>query len=303
MTITTQNWARLMFPGLNRIYTESYNEWPTQYTDLFDVDSSSRQYEEIIGTTGFSQAQVVTEGGTFPYMQDSQAYLSRFAHLVYGLGYIITRIAMEDNLYPEVGKRRSKKLAFSIRQTVETVHANIYNRAFNSSFTGGDGLELLSTLHPNFAGGTWSNELSTAADLSEAALEQACIDIMRWENDAGLKIQVTPQTLIVPPELTAEAHRILQTPYRVNTADNDINYLKMAGKFPGGIKTNIYLTGTKAWFLRTNCPDGMLSFTRRPMEFTQDNDFDTENAKFKASIRFSAGWGDPKGLFGSPGVS
>jgi hypothetical protein len=302
MTITTASWARALFPGLKKWYGEAYDEHKVEYTDLFDVDTSTRAYEEIMGTTGFGLAAVKTEGNSIAYQEDSQAFLSRFAHLVYGLGFVLTREMQEDDLYGMVGKRRSKKLAFSLRQTKELVHANIYNRAFNSSYVGGDGVELISTAHPNFAGGTWSNELATPASLSEASLEQICIDIMRWEDDAGLKIAIMPKTLIVPPELVFEAERILRSPYRPDTANNDINALYVMGKFPGGIKVNHYLSSTTAWYVRTNAPDGMMSFNRRGMEFDVDNDFDTENAKYKATERYSAGWGDPRGIAGSAGA-
>lgn len=302
MTIATSNWPRLVFPGLNRVYGLSYKDHAKKYTDLFDVQSSSQAYEEVLGSTGFGLAAIKTEGNSITYDDDSQAYMSRFAHLVYALGFVITREMFEDDLYNVVGSRRAKKLARSINQTVEIVHANVYNRAFNSSYTGGDSKELLATDHPNWTGGTWANELTVAADLSEASLEQALIDIHRWEDDRGLLIAAMAKTLIIPPELEFEIERILGSPYRVSTSDNDVNALYTLGKFPGGVKINPYLTSTKAWFIRTDIPDGMISFTRRGMEFDVDNDFDTENAKYKASIRFSCGWGDPRGLFGSPGA-
>lgn len=302
MTTNSQNWARALFPGLKKWYGDEYAEHPVEYKDLFDEETSTRAYEEIMGTTGFGLASIKTESGSVRYTDDSQAFMSRFAHLVYGLGYTISRELVEDSLYPVVGKRRSKKLAFSMRQTVETVHANVYNRAFNSSYVGGDGVELISTVHPNFAGGTWSNESSTSADLSEVALEQACIDIMKWEDDAGLKIAIKPDSLIIPVDLWYEARRLFESPYRPGTADNDINTL--VGMFPGGIKVNHYLTDTDAWFIRNKVPSGtgMISFLRRAPEFTEDNVFDTEVAKFKVTTRFCAGWGDPKAIYGSQGT-
>jgi hypothetical protein len=189
-----------------------------------------------------------------------------------------------------------------MRQTKETVAANVYNRAFNSSYTGGDGKELCATDHPNVAGGTWSNELTTAADLSEAALEQAIIDMMAWTDDRGLLIAAMPEKLIIPPELVFEAERILETPLRVGTADNDVNALKNLGKFRGGVTVNHYLTDADAWFIRTNVANGMKHFERKADSFAEDNDFDTDNAKFKASARYSFGWSDPRGIFGSPGA-
>jgi len=209
---------------------------------------------------------------------------------------------MEDDLYDVVGERRAKSLAFSMRQTKELNAANVYNRAFNSAYTGGDAKELCAADHPNWAGGTWANELSVAADLSEAALEQACIDVMKWTNDRGLKVAIQPQTLLIPVDLVFEAERILKTPYRVGTADNDINALYHMGKFPGGVKVNHYFTDADAWFLRTNVPHGMKGFTRRKMNFFFDDAVTTENAKFKATERYVFGWTDPRGMYGSPGA-
>lgn len=300
MTISSANWSRFLFEGLYKIYGDTYNEYSLEYPDLFDVENASKKaYEEIIGTTGFTQASIIPEGESVSYQDDSQAFLSRFVHLTFGTGFIITRNMRDDDLHQSVGNRRTKKLAYVMRQTLETYHANIYNRATNSSYVGGDGKELCATDHPNFAGGTFSNELSSAANLSESAVEQACINLMRWEDDAGNLINVKPRTLIIPPEETFNAMRLFESPYRPGTADNDVNTLK--GRFPGGIKVNHYLTSTTSWFIRTDAPTGMLSLLRRPMEFTQDNDFDTENMKAKATVRLSAGWGDPKGIYGSGG--
>jgi len=204
----------------------------------------------------------------------------------------------EDDLYDVVGERRARGLAFSMRQTKETIAANVYNRAFNSSYTYADGKELLATDHPNVAGGTWANELTTASDLSEAALEQACIDIMKYTNDRGLKIAVRPKNLIVPVDLWPEATKLLETQYEMGTNNNTISIVYK--KFP--LIVNHYLTDTDAWFLRTDVSDGMKYFERRGDKFDTDNDFDTENAKFKATARYSFGATDPRGLFGSPGA-
>jgi len=302
MAITSSSFAKLLWPGLNSIYGKAYSEHSVEYTDLFDEFKSSRAYEEDLGVSSFGLASQKGEGNSIAYDEEQQAFLTRYSHVVYGLGFVITREMVEDDQYGQVGDRRSRALAFSMRQTKETVGANVYNRAFNSSYVGGDGLEMCSTAHLNYAGGTWANELTTAADLSEAALEQACIDIMKFTNDRGLKISVMPQSLIIPSDLVFEAERILKSPYRVGTADNDINAIKQMGKFPGGIKVNHYLTDSDAWFIRTNVKDGLKCFNRRPMAFAVDNDFDTENAKFKATERYSFGWTDPRAIFGSPGA-
>lgn len=300
--MVSANFARALWPGINAWYGKAYAEHAEEYTDLFDVETDSRAYVEEVGVSSFGLAAVKPESEAFPYDEENQAFLTRYSHVVYGLGFIISRELFEDDQYGVVGSRRAKGLAFSMRQTKEVVAANIYNRAFNSSYTGGDSKEMCATDHPNWSGGTWANELTTAADLSEASLEQSCIDIMKWENDRGLKIAVMPQTLIISPEQVFEAERILSSPYRVGTSDNDINALKAMGKLPGGVKVNHYLTDPDAWFIRTNAPDGLKFFQRRSMQFGIDNDFDTENAKFKATERYSAGWTDPRGIFGSPGA-
>lgn len=301
-TITTGNFGKLLWPGLNKVYGKAYDEFKVEYPDLFDTFKSNKHYEEDLGVSSFGLTQVKAEGAPVNYDSERQAFLTRYTHVEYGLGFIVTKVMYEDDLYSVVGERRARGLAFSARQTKEVVGANVYNRAFNSSYTGGDGSALLVTNHANFAGGTWSNTLAVAADLSEAALEQACIDLMKFTNDRGLRISVMPQSLIIPSDLIFEAERILKSPYRVGTANNDINALKEMGKFPEGIVVNHYLTDTDAWFIRTNVQDGMKYWTRVDDTFTDDNDFDTDNAKYKVRARYSFGWTDPRGIYGSPGA-
>lgn len=299
--INSSSFAKTLWPGINAWYGRTYDEWPVEFTELFDMESSSRAYEEDVGTTGFGLATTKSEGAAISYDEESQAFITRYQHVVYALGFVVTREIYEDDQYDVVGKRRAEALAFSMRQTKETVAANVYNRAFSATYTGGDGKEMCATDHPNFAGGTWANELATAADLSEAALEQACIDIMKFTNDRGLKISVMPESLILPVDLVFEARRILGSEGRVGTADNDLNALKSMGKFTK-VVSNHYLTDTDAWFIRTNVQNGLKCFERRSMEFGMDNDFDTENAKYKASERYSFGWTDPRAIYGSPGA-
>lgn len=298
--ITTGSFAKALYPGVNAWYGKAYSEYPVEYTGLFDTFKSRRAWEEDVSVSSFGLAIQKNEGAGVTYDSEQQGFLTRYTHVEYALGFIITRNMVEDDLYDIVGQRKAQGLAFSMRQTKETNAANVYNRAFNSSFTGGDGVELLSTAHINVAGGTWSNELTTAADLSEAALEQAVIDIAGFTNDRGLKIAVKPQGLIVPKELMHEAAKIMKTEYEVGTANNTVNVVR--SMFPMGFKVNHYLTDTDAWFIRTNCPHGMKYFTRRDDSFTTDGDFDTDNAKFKATSRYSFGWSDPRQLFGSPGA-
>ena len=207
--ITTGSFAKAVWPGVNKWFGKEYTEHQTEYTDLFETFKTDRAYEEDIYVSSFGLAVEKSEGSSIQYDEENQAFITRYAPLVYGLGFIVTREIFEDDQYDIVGQRRARGLAFSMRQTKENVAANVFNRAFNSSFTGGDAKELCATDHPNWAGGTWQNELTTSADLSEAALEQACIDIMKWQNDRGLQISVMPKSLHIPVDLVFEAERIL----------------------------------------------------------------------------------------------
>ena len=254
-----------------------------------------------MGISSFGLAVQKPEGSAVSYDSEKQGFVSRYQHVVYALGFVITREMMEDDQYDVVGQRKATGLAFSMRQTKEIIGANVYNRAFSGSYLGGDGASLVSASHANVAGGTWSNTLATAADLSEASLEQACIDIAGFTNDRGLLIAVRPETLVIPRQLMFEAKRILGTEGRVGTDLNDLNALKTLGIIPK-VVTNHYLTDADAWFIRTNVKDGMKYFERRGDSFEMDNDFDTENAKFKATARYSFGWTDPRGIYGSAGA-
>jgi hypothetical protein len=300
--INTGSFSKALWPGVNAWYGKAYDEYPVEWSDLFDKYTSRKAFEEDVGISSFGLAAIKPEGSGVSYDTETQGFITRYTHIAYALGFIVTKEAFEDDQYDVIGERRARALAYSMRQTKEIVGANVYNRAFSSSYVGGDGVSMCSASHPNVAGGTWSNILSVAANLSEAALEQACIDISRFKNDRGLLIQVVPQSLHIPPELMFTAERILKSQYRVGTANNDINALVSMGKFPKGIKVNHYFTSTTAWWLRTNAPDGLKYFERRPDSFTEDNDFDTENAKFKATARYSFYWTDPRAIYGTAGV-
>lgn len=300
--INSSSFAKALWPGVNAWYGKAYSEYPVEYTALFETYKSKRAFEEDVGTSGFGLPVVKTEGGSISYDSERQGFITRYTFVTYGLGFIVTREAMEDDLYDVVAQRKAQGLAFSMRQSKEIIAANVYNQAFAGGPTGGDGVSLLNASHPNMAGGTWSNILATAADLSEASLEQASIDIQGFTNDRGLKIAVKPESLHIPYQLEFEAARILKTVGRVGTDNNDINALKEMGMFPKGVKVSHYLTDPDAWFIRTNVPHGMKYWERRGDEFAMDNDFDTENAKFKATARYGFGWTDPRGLFGTPGA-
>ena len=308
MAINSGSFAKALWPGVNSWYGQAYDEHGVEYTDLFATETSRRAFEEDMGTSMFGLAAVKPEGSSISYDSAQQGYLTRYTHVTYGLGFIITREMVDDDQYDVIGKKRAQGLAFSMRQTKEIVAANVYNRAFNTSYTGGDSATLIAFVgdggsegHDNISGGTYDNG-TTAATLSEASLEDLTIEIMKATNDRGLNIAITAQCLIVPPDLVFEADRILNSPLRVGTADNDLNAMKNMGKFPGGVKVNHYLTNTAQYYVRTNCPDGMKHFERRKDDFTMDNDFDTDNAKYKATGRYSFGWTDPRGLYGNAGA-
>jgi hypothetical protein len=301
MTITTGAIAKLLWPALNAVWGKEYVEHPVEYRDLFDTDSSDKAYEEEQLVPGFGLAPIKAEGAGVQYDSTAQGYTSRYTNVAYGLGFIVTREAIDDNQYEKKALGSTRDLAFSFRQTKENVAANVYNRAFNSSHVGGDGKELLATDHPTQAG-TFSNELAVAADLSEASLEDICVQIMNAVNDRGLKISLMPRSLIVPTALTFEATRILKSQLQNDTANNAINALRAMGMFPEGVKINHYLTDSDAWFVRTNAPRGLKHFERVAAEFAQDDDFDTSNLKYKGYERYAFGWTDPRGVYGSAGA-
>jgi hypothetical protein len=299
--ITTGQIAKLLWPGLNARWGMAYDKHPTEYTDLVEVHTSDKAYEEDQEMTGFGLAPIKTQGASTAYDTAGQGVTTRYTHVTYSLGFIITHEAVMDNQYEKIGFQRTGNLAFSLLQTKENVVANLYNRAFNSAYVGGDGKELLATDHPSLAG-NWSNELAIAADMSEASLEDLVVQISQATNSRGMKIAIKPQTLIVGPAAMFEAARILQSTGRVGTGDNDINALRAMGIFPGGVKVNHYLTDPDAFFIRTNVEEGLKLFQREAPTFKQDGDFDTENLKYKGFERYSTGWSDPRALFGSPGA-
>lgn len=302
MAITTGAHPKALWPGVFRWFGLSYDEHEKEWTALFEQNTSKKQYEELVNSHGFGLAVRKDEGAPITFDTHSQGYIKRFVHVAYALGYIVTFEELRDNLYAELSKARAKALAFSMAQTKEITGANIYNRAFNSSYTGGDGKELLATDHPLMTGGTFSNELSVAADLSEAAIEELLIQIDGAVNDRNLKIALKGEQLIIPRQLRFEADRILKSTLQYDTANNTINALKASNSLPKGVTVNHYLTDADAWFVRTNCPNGMMMFQRDNVMFDKDNDFDTKNARASAYERYSFGWVDPRGLYGSAGA-
>lgn len=299
--ITTGAHPKALWPGVKAWFGRTYDEHKEEFPDLFDTDTSEKSYEEDVEVTGFGLAPVKAQGASIAYDTESQGSLQRYTHIAYGLGYIVTYEELRDNLYEVVSKRRAQALAFSMRQTTENVAANVYNRAFNTSYTYGDGKALIVSDHPTVSG-SQSNVMATAADLSEAALEDMLIQIMGATNARGLKISLMPRSLIVPRQLWFTANRILKSTLQNDTANNAVNVLKATNALPDGIKMNHYLSDQDAWFIRTNAPRGMLHYERDAMTFDQDNDFDSKNAKAAAYMRRSFGNSDFRGIFGTPGA-
>jgi hypothetical protein len=300
--ISTGAHPKALWPGIFRWTHMKYSEHPLEITEIFGaMNNSGKKYEETVEATGFGLAPVKAEGAATTYDSHSQGPTTRYMHVAYSLGYIVTREELDDNQYPEKARNRSTALAFSFRQTKEIVGANILNRGFNVAFAGGDGKPLFATDHPGFGGGSQSNKLAVDADLSEAALEDLIVQISQAENNRGLKIAIKPQKLIVHPANMFEAHRIMYSTLQPGTANNDVNAVRNMGVVPGGVAVNHYLTNEDAWYLKTDVPNGLMGFQRTPFEFTRDNDFDTINAKAKGYERYTFGWSDWRGIYGSEG--
>lgn len=298
--ILTSSHPRLLWPGIRTTWGQVYDEHPEEYPDLYEVLTSEKAYELDVQVTPYGLAPVKPEGSGMFYQGEVQGTVTQYAHIPYGIGYIVTYEEMINNLYKEVATRRAEGNAFAMRQTVENVGAFVYNNAFVTTyFTTADGVALGSTAHVNTLGGTFSNVLNPAAPLSPVALEDLCVQIMGTQNDAGLLISVMPRSLIVSRQQWFNANRILGSVLQSGGGDNDINVLMATNAFPDGIKLNHYLTNANPWFIRTNCPHGMTFFWRvRPM-LDQDNDFDTKNAKASSYMNFSVGCTDPRGWAGS----
>lgn len=300
--INTGSHPKLLWPGVKATWGQQYGEHTEEYPDLYDVETSSQAWEEDVQVTPFGLAEYKAEGATGYYDSETQGPVSRYTHLAYFLGYKVTYEELSDNLYEIVSNRRAKSNAFSMVQTVENVAVVPYNDAFAGSFyTGADGLSLVNTAHTNTTGGTFSNRLSPDADLLESSLEDIAIQIMGVQNDRGLLVNIMPESLHIPRQEWFNAGRILKSVLQPGTANNDVNVLRAVGAFPKGYKINHYFTASHAWFVRTNCPEGMKFYWRERPGFAQDNDFDTMNLKARAYMRLSCGNTDPRAVFGSNG--
>jgi hypothetical protein len=287
--------------GLNTVFGMEYRRYPEEWRSGFEVASSVKAYEEDVLLAGLGGAPVKPEGAPVAFDSGAEAYTARYVHETIALAFALTEEAEEDNLYGSLGAKYSRALARSMQHTKEVKGAAVFNNGFNASFPGGDGVALFSTAHPLWGGGTQSNTFTTQADLSETSLEEACIAISKWVDERGIPIAVNAQRLYVPPDLAFIAERILKSQFRPGTSDNDINALKSKGKIPGGVAENHRLTDVDAWFLITDCMDGLKYMVRKTIARGLEGDFETGNMRYKARERYSFGWSDYRGAFGSSG--
>jgi len=301
MAISRSQLVKELEPGLNALFGLEYKTYKEEHTEIYTTESSDRAFEEEVMLSGFGEAPVKSEGAGVAYDQAQEVYTARYTHETIALAFSLTEEAIEDNLYDRLSSRYTKALARSMATTKQIKGANILNNAFTTSL-GGDGVALCSTAHPTLGGANLANELATSADLSEASLEQALIDIASFTDERGLKIAVQGTRLIIPKELQFTADRILKSTLRVGTADNDINAIKNMGMIPQGYSVNHYLTDPDAFFIMTDAPDGMKMFNRVSMSTGFEGDFETGNVRYKARERYSFGFSDPRGIFGSPGT-
>ena len=301
MAISRSQLVKELEPGLNALFGLEYNNYADEHAQIFDVENSDRAFEEEVMLSGFANASVKPEGSSVNYDTAQESFTARYTHETLALAFSITEEAIEDNLYDRLASRYTKALARSMANAKQVKAANVLNNAFSSSFTGGDGVELCSAVHPIVAG-TFKNELSTAADLNETSLEQALIDIAAMTDERGLKIAAKGTKMIIPSALQFTAERLMKSQGRVGTADNDINAVGSMGMIPQGYVVNHYLTDTDAFFIKTDVPNGLKMFVRAPIKTAMEGDFETGNVRYKARERYSFGFSDPRGSFGSPGA-
>lgn len=302
MTISRAQMLRQLEKGLNALYGLEYKQYAPEHSMVFDTENSDQAFEEETKLSGFGVAAEKREGEAISYDEAQEAYTSRYTHQTIALGFAITEEAMEDNLYAKVGARYTKALARSMAHTKQVRAAAVLNNGFSSSYLGGDGQPLFSASHPLVGGGVNSNLAAVPSDLNETALEAACIQIGGWTDERGLLINASVKRMVVPRQLMFVAERLLKTPGRVETADNDINAIKNLGVVPGGYVVNNYLTDPDAWFLKTDIPNGLKHFMRVGMKTGMEGDFDTGNVRYKARERYSFGWSDHLGMWATPGA-
>ncbi len=303
MAINRAQLVKELVPGLHALFGLEYDRYSAEYEEIFETETSERAFEEEVMLTGFGEAPVKFEGSGVTYDTAQESFTARYTHETVALAFSLTEEAIDDNLYDTLSSRYTRALARSMMTTKNIKGANVLNNAFSSSFLGGDGKELCATDHPTVGNETQRNELSTASDLNETSLEQALIDIAAFEDERGLKINAQARKLIIPTALQFVADRLLETPGRVGTADNDINAIRNMGMVPEGYTVNHYLTDTDAFFLTTDVPNGLKHFVRSPVATSMEGDFETGNVRYKARERYSFGFSDWRGIFGSPGAA
>tara|TARA_R100001594_G_scaffold60915_1_gene94857 strand:+ start:4734 stop:5642 length:909 start_codon:yes stop_codon:yes gene_type:complete len=302
MAISRAQLVKELEPGLNALFGLEYDQYSQEYNEIFKTESSDRAFEEEVMLSGFGAAPTKSEGSAVSFDDAQEVYTARYTMETIALAFSITEEAIEDNLYDRLASRYTRALARSMSQTKEVKGAAVLNNAFDSTYTGGDGLELCSTAHTLANGSTFRNELSTSADLNETSLEQALIDVAGFVDERGLKVAVRGMKLIVPKELQFTADRLLESTLRPGTADNDVNAMRNMGMLPDGYAVNHFLTDTDAFFIITDAPNGLKLFNRTPVRTSMEGDFDTGNVRYKARERYAFGWSDPRGIFGSPGA-
>ena len=301
MAISRSQLAKELEPGLNALFGLEYKRYENEAAEIFDQESSDRAFEEEVMLGGFAGAPVKNEGAAINYDTAQESFTARYTNETIALAFAITEEAVEDNLYDKISTRYTKALARSMAHTKQVKAANVLNNGFSSSFTGGDGVELFSSAHPTTSGNQ-RNELATASDLNETSLEQAMIDIGAFADDRGLKVAAKARKLIIPSALQFTAERLMKSANRTGTADNDINAVVSKGMVPEGYVVNNYLTDTNAFFIKTDDPNGMKYFERAALKTAMEGDFDTGNMRYKARERYSFGFSDFRGIFGSPGA-
>jgi len=302
MAISRAQLAKELEPGLNALFGMEYDRYENEHAEIFDTESSDRAFEEEVLIVGFGNASVKSEGQGVQFDSATEGFTARYTHETVALAFALTEEAVEDNLYDRLGARYTKALARSMAHTKQVKAANVLNNAFSSSYTGGDGVSLINTAHTLADGGSLANRQTTMTDLNETSLENALISISTFVDDRNMILALRGMKLIVPPQLQFVADRLLETPGRVGTADNDINAVRNMGLLPEGYAVNHFLTDTDAWFLRTDCPDGFKHFERTPISTSMEGDFDTGNVRYKARERYSFGWSNPRCVFGSQGA-
>jgi|TARA_R110000868_G_scaffold176977_1_gene415114 hypothetical protein len=302
MAISRAQLAKELEPGLNALFGMEYARYDNEHDEIYETESSDRAFEEEVLIVGFGDAKVKTEGQGVSFDNASEGFTARYTHETVALAFALTEEAVEDNLYDRLGARYTKALARSMAHTKQVKAANVLNNAFNTSFAGGDGQPLVSTAHPLAYGGTLANRATTMSDLNETSLENALITMSTFVDDRNMILALQGTKLIVPPQLQFVVDRLLETPGRVGTADNDINAVKNMGMLPQGYAINHFLSDTDAWFLLSDCPDGFKHFERSPISTSMEGDFDTGNVRYKARARYSFGYSNPRCVFGSQGA-